>query len=61
MSDLIVAIGLVFVIEGLLYAAFPSGMRKMVADITKLPDSNLRSIGIVSAIIGIAIVWLIRG
>ena len=61
MSDLIVGIGLVFVIEGLLYAAFPSQMRKMVEDITKLPDANLRSIGLFALVVGVLIVWFVRG
>lgn len=61
MSDLIVGIGLVFVIEGLLYAAFPNAMRKMVQDITRLPDSNIRTIGIFALVIGVAIVWAVRG
>ncbi len=61
MSDLIVGIGLVFVIEGLFYAAFPNAMRKMVEDITKLPDSNIRMIGLFALLIGVAIVWAIRG
>lgn len=61
MSDLIVAIGLVLVIEGLLYAAFPGPMRRMVEDITKLPDSNLRSVGLVALVIGVIIVWAVRG
>ena len=61
MSDLIVGIGLVFVIEGLLYAAFPNAMRKMVEDVTRLPDSNLRGVGIVALFIGVAIVWAVRG
>ena len=61
MSDLIVAIGLVLVIEGLLYAAFPNAMRKMVEDMTKLPDSNLRSVGLCALVIGVAIVWFVRG
>ena len=61
MSDLLVGIGLVFVIEGLLYAAFPNAMRKMVEDITKLPDANLRTIGVFALVIGVAIVWMVRG
>jgi len=61
MSDLIVAIGLVFVIEGVLYAAFPNAMRKMVQDITKLPDTNIRTIGIFALVIGVIIVWAVRG
>jgi len=61
MSDLIVAIGLVFVIEGLLYATFPNAMRKMVEEMTQLPNSSLRTAGLVAAVIGIAIVWIVRG
>lgn len=61
MSDLIVGIGLVFVIEGLLYAAFPNAMRKMVEDITRLPDANIRTIGLFALIIGVVIVWVVRG
>ena len=61
MSDLIVAIGLVFVIEGLLYAAFPGSMRRMVQDITKLPDSSLRTVGIAALVVGVIIVWAVRG
>ncbi len=61
MSDLIVGIGLVFVIEGLLYAAFPNAMRKMVEDITKLPDSNIRTMGLFALVIGVVIVWFVRG
>lgn len=61
MSDLIVGIGLVFVVEGLLYAAFPGAMRKMVLDITKLPDFSMRAIGLLSLVIGVIIVWAVRG
>lgn len=61
MSDLIVGIGLVLVIEGLLYAAFPSAMRKMCEDMTKRADSNLRTVGMIAMIIGVAIIWAIRG
>lgn len=61
MSDLIVGIGLVFVIEGLLYAAFTTAMRKMVQDITKLPDANIRSIGLFALVLGVIIVWAVRG
>lgn len=61
MSDLIVAIGLVFVIEGLLYAAFPNAMRKTVEDITKLPETNIRTMGLLAVIIGVVIVWAVRG
>lgn len=61
MSDLIVALGLLLVIEGILYAVFPSAMRRMVQDITKLPDSSLRYAGMAALMVGVFIVWLVRG
>lgn len=61
MSDLIVAIGLVFVIEGLVYALFPAAMRSMVVEITKMPDNAMRWFGIFVLSLGVFIVWLIRG
>lgn len=61
MSELLVAIGLVLVIEGLVYAAFPSAMRRMVEEMTRLPDSSLRTAGISALCIGVFIVWLVKG
>jgi uncharacterized protein len=61
MSDFLAALGLVFVIEGLLFAAFPEAARRAVATILNTPDQTLRMIGIVSAFLGLAVVWLVRG
>ena len=61
MSDFLAALGLVFVIEGLLFAAFPDAARRAVATIAITPDQTLRTTGIISAFIGLAVVWLVRG
>lgn len=61
MSELIVALGLVFVIEGLLYAAFPNAMRKMVIDLVKMPEQTLRNCGMAAVAIGVFIVWMVKG
>jgi uncharacterized protein YjeT (DUF2065 family) len=61
MSDFLVAIGLVFVIEGLIFAAFPNSGKKAIASVLDTPDATLRVIGIGSAIIGLLVVWLVRG
>jgi uncharacterized protein YjeT (DUF2065 family) len=61
MSDFLAAIGLVFVIEGLLFAAFPDAARRAVEAVGKTPDQTLRTIGIVCACFGLAVVWLVRG
>jgi uncharacterized protein len=61
MSDFIVAVGLVLVIEGLIFAAFPGAARRIAASALETPDGSLRVAGVASALIGLVIVWLIRG
>ena len=60
MSDFATAVALVFVIEGILYALFPAGMRRMVAQMALLPLTALRLTGLVAACLGVVAVWLIR-
>ncbi len=60
MSDFLVALGLVFAIEGLLFAAFPGLAKRAMAHVTETPDNALRIVGIISAVIGVALVWLVR-
>ena len=61
MFDFVVAIGLVFAIEGILFAAFPATVKRAIAHMLETPDTTLRLIGIVSAVIGVVVVWLVRG
>ena len=61
MSDFLVALGLVFVIEGLIFAAFPGSAKRAMAAVLETPDNVLRIVGIVSAVIGVVLVWLVRG
>ncbi len=61
MTDFLAALGLVLVFEGLLYAAFPVSIMKMLEALKEQPVSRLRITGIVVMGIGIAIVWLVRG
>ena len=61
MSDLIVAIGLVLVIEGLLWSLFPGLGRKLLETIAGAPESTLRMAGAVAVAVGVAVVWLVRG
>ncbi|MSO75349.1 MAG: DUF2065 domain-containing protein [Alphaproteobacteria bacterium] len=60
MSDFVTALGLVLVIEGILYALFPEGMRRMVADLLARPAETLRVGGLLAAALGLTLVWLIR-
>ena len=61
MSDFLAALGLVFVLEGLAYAAFAPHMKKGVATLLSLPDSTLRVVGLGCAAAGLVLLWLVRG
>jgi uncharacterized protein YjeT (DUF2065 family) len=61
MSDFLAALGLVFVIEGLVFAAFPGQAKRAMQSVLETPDTTLRAIGIGSAVIGLVMVWLVRG
>jgi uncharacterized protein YjeT (DUF2065 family) len=60
MTDFLAALGLVFVIEGLIFAAFPAQAKRAVQSVLDTPDVTLRMIGIGSAVIGLIFVWLVR-
>ena len=61
MEDFITAIGLVLVIEGALYALFPEGMQRMMAQALEMPPAFLRRSGLAVAVAGFFVVWLMRG
>ncbi len=61
MNDLIVGFGLVFVIEGLLWALAPQLGTRMLEAAATTPTSTLRSYGWAAVAAGLVVVWLIRG
>ena len=61
MRKLIIALGLFLFIEGLLYALFPSKMKNMLKKLELFKDSQLRSGGLIFAIIGFVIIYYIKG
>lgn len=60
MADFATALALVLVIEGALYAAFPEAMQRMMRAALEIPPPVLRYGGMAAALVGFAIVWLIR-
>jgi uncharacterized protein YjeT (DUF2065 family) len=61
MSDFVVALGLVFAIEGIVFAAFPAMAKRAMLSVIETPEGALRLVGIASALLGVALVWLVRG
>ncbi|MEA2872641.1 MAG: uncharacterized protein QOH67_2617 [Hyphomicrobiales bacterium] len=61
MADFIVALGLVFVIEGLIFAVSPASAKNAMAHVMETADGPLRVVGIVSAVLGVILVWFVRG
>ena len=60
MKDLIIAFGLFLCIEGILYAIFPSKMKSMLKKLELIKDSQLRSGGLIFAVIGFIIVYYMK-
>lgn len=61
MSDFLAALGLVLVIEGLIYGGFPHLAKRMGAEVQGLPEKALRIGGLGAIAAGVFIVWLVRG
>jgi uncharacterized protein len=60
MKDLSTALALVLVIEGILYALFPDGMKRLVIQLLAVPAPVLRAAGLAAACCGVGVVWLLR-
>lgn len=60
MRDLWTALGLVLVIEGILYALLPETMRRVAVHVTTVPPQILRTAGLLCAALGVSFVWLVR-
>jgi len=60
LKELITAIGLLFFIEGLFLAIFPSRIKNILELIKNIPESKLRTLGIIFLVIGFLIIWYIK-
>ena len=60
MRDLTTALALILVIEGILYALFPEGMKRVAARAMLVPPQALRAAGLFAACLGVLLVWLLR-
>jgi uncharacterized protein YjeT (DUF2065 family) len=60
LSFALIGFGLILIVEGLIYAIFPEGMKKLLNRMIDMPVSALRSGGLVAAVIGLALLWAMK-
>ena len=60
MRELIIAFGLFLFIEGILYAIFPSKMKNMIMKLNEATNNQLRTGGLIFAVIGFFIIWYLK-
>ena len=60
MRELIIAFGLFLFIEGILYAIFPSKMKSILKKLELIKDSQLRSGGLIFAVLGFIIIYYMK-
>ena len=57
-ETLLLAFGLVLIIEGLAPALFPNKWRAYLFKLTELPVTDIRNIGLFVLLLGIIVIWL---
>lgn len=61
MDDFLAAVGLVLVVEGLVYGGFPALAKRLAAEVLSMPENQLRIAGLAAIAAGVGVVWLVRG
>jgi len=59
-TEILTALALVLVIEGLLPFASPGRYRQMVAEIVRLSDNHIRIVGLIVILVGLALLYVVR-
>ena len=59
-NDLLAAIALLLVIEGMVPFLNPKSLRQMLETVSQLDDRTLRIVGLVSMVIGVVLLTIVR-
>jgi len=59
-EDLLAALALVLVIEGMLPFVNPQSLRRMLETVSRLDDRTLRITGLISMICGVLMLYVVR-
>ena len=60
MQTVLLALGLVLVVEGLVYALAPNIVEEMLATLRALSEGQRRSLGLAALALGLALVWIAK-
>ena len=60
MKLLLCLVGLVLIVEGLPYFAFPDKMKTWMRKLQEVPDPHLRAMGLLAMCVGLILVYLFR-
>jgi uncharacterized protein len=61
MEAVLTAVGLILALAGALCALFPDLVKRTARQALETPGDTLRLVGIISAALGVALVWFVRG
>ena len=61
LGDVLTALGLLLVIEGLTFAAAAERAKRALAALLLQPAGLLRAVGVVAMLAGVVLVWAVRG
>jgi uncharacterized protein YjeT (DUF2065 family) len=59
-DDLLAAVALMLVIEGLMPFLSPRTMRSTMEQVSRMPDNSLRVVGLASMVGGALLLWFVR-
>jgi uncharacterized protein len=60
-NDLLAAVALLLVLEGLMPFLNPAGFKRALIQVAQLPDGVLRGFGLVAMAVGVLLLWWLRG
>lgn len=61
MAAVALAVALVLVFEGSLYALFPDGMKRAMEIALAQSSRTLRAAGLAAAVLGVLLAWFVQG
>ena len=60
-AGLLQGVAVVLALEGIAYAVAPGAMRRALASMAAAPEQRLRLGGLVAAVLGVGLAWLLQG